>query len=80
MIDYNAYCEIKRLHKDESLTAAQIAGELGLTNQTVEKWVKKERYEERKKRIIPNVDKPQPNRNDLTLKQRDASHQASGSS
>ncbi len=30
--------------------------------------------------IIPNVDKPQPNRNDLTLKQRDASHQASESS
>ncbi len=29
---------------------------------------------------IPNVDKPQPNRNDLTLKQRDASHQASESS
>ncbi len=28
----------------------------------------------------PNVDKPQPNRNDLTLKQRDASHQASESS
>ncbi len=30
--------------------------------------------------LIPNVDKPQPNRNDLTLKQRDASHQASESS
>ncbi len=29
---------------------------------------------------MPNVDKPQPNRNDLTLKQRDASHQASESS
>ncbi len=29
---------------------------------------------------LPNVDKPQPNRNDLTLKQRDASHQASESS
>ncbi len=31
-------------------------------------------------KVLPNVDKPQPNRNDLTLKQRDASHQASGSS
>ncbi len=31
-------------------------------------------------RLVPNVDKPQPNRNDLTLKQRDASHQASESS
>ncbi len=30
--------------------------------------------------LYPNVDKPQPNRNDLTLKQRDASHQASESS
>ncbi len=30
--------------------------------------------------LSPNVDKPQPNRNDLTLKQRDASHQASESS
>ncbi len=30
--------------------------------------------------LTPNVDKPQPNRNDLTLKQRDASHQASESS
>ncbi len=32
------------------------------------------------KSFLPNVDKPQPNRNDLTLKQRDASHQASESS
>ncbi len=30
--------------------------------------------------LKPNVNKPQPNRNDLTLKQRDASHQASESS
>ena len=55
MIDYNIYCKIKHLHNDEKLTTSQIAKELGLANDTVKKWVKKECYEERKKRTIPKI-------------------------
>ena len=55
MIDYDIYCKIKHLYNVEKLTVAQIAEELDLANGTVEKWVKKDRYEERKKRTVPKV-------------------------
>ena len=55
MIDYDIYCKIKHLYNVEKLTLAQIAEELDLANDTVEKWVKKDRYEERKKRTVPKV-------------------------
>jgi len=55
MIDYDTYCKIKHLYSNEKLTVAQIAKELEMANDTVQKWVEKDRYEERKKRILPKV-------------------------
>jgi len=55
MIDYNTYRKIKHLYTNEKLTPSQIAKELNLVDSTAEKWVKKERYEERKKRTIPKL-------------------------
>ena len=55
MIDYTIYCKIKHLYNVDKLSITQIAKELGLASGTAEKWVKKERYEERKKRKVPKV-------------------------
>ncbi len=55
MIDYTIYCRIKYLYSFDKLTIAQIAKELDLANGTVYKWMKKDRYEERKKRTVPKV-------------------------
>jgi transposase len=49
MIDYENFCKIKKLHKQDGLNASQIAGELGLDQRTVAKWLTEERYRPRKK-------------------------------
>ena len=44
MIDYETYCKIKDCHDRQRLTIAQTARALGLTAQTVAKWVKCDQY------------------------------------
>ena len=40
MITYETYCQIRLLHDQRQLTAAQIAAELQLDIKTVEKWIR----------------------------------------
>ena len=40
MIDYLTYCQICSLHKDEKLTAGQIARKLQLDKKTVRYWLR----------------------------------------
>lgn len=47
MIDYEIFCQIKKLHDQEGLKASQIAMDLGLDVRTVSKWLTKERFESR---------------------------------
>jgi len=46
MIDYEQFCRIKQ-YQSEGLKASQIAGELGVDNRTVNKWMKRKRYQPR---------------------------------
>jgi transposase len=55
MIDYHTFCQIKNLHENDKLTPQQIARKLRLTTKTVKKWIKKDRYEQRKPRIIDKI-------------------------
>ena len=48
MIDYQTFQQIRQLHDQKKLKAAQIALELNLDPKTVEKWVDQPRYEPRK--------------------------------
>ena len=48
MIDYETYCQIKLLHGQKQLKAAQIADELQLDLKTVEKWIREEVFRPRK--------------------------------
>lgn len=48
MIDYSTYCQILLLHKQKGLNASQIAVELSLHPQTVEKWLARESFVPRK--------------------------------
>ncbi|EFK11395.1 conserved domain protein [delta proteobacterium NaphS2] len=70
MIDYETFCQIKEL-KRNNLNAEQIARELSLNSRTVRKWVSEERYMPRKsgwrpskldpfKRILSVISKPIP--------------------
>lgn len=48
MIDYQTYCAIHATREKEGLSARQIARKLGLRPETVTKWLKRPRYEQRK--------------------------------
>jgi len=48
MIDYQTFMQIKTCHDEKGLTCPQIAGELGLDERTVHKWLNKNRYTPRK--------------------------------
>jgi transposase len=48
MIDYELYCKMKNLEKQQGLTPAQIARELSLDARTVEKWLETGRFHQRK--------------------------------
>jgi len=43
------------MHENDKLTPRQISRKLGLTLKTVRKWIKKDRYEQRKSRIIDKI-------------------------
>ena len=58
MIDYHTYCQIKNLHENDKLTPRQIARKLRLTIKTVRKWIRKDRYDQRKPRIIDKILNP----------------------
>jgi transposase len=47
MIDYDTFMKIKTCH-EKGLTPPQIAGELGIDNRTVHKWLRQKRYCPRK--------------------------------
>ncbi len=49
MIDYNIFHKIKYLYNDEGLSIPQIASQVNLDKRTTEKWLSKEKFEERKK-------------------------------
>ena len=48
MIDYHRFCQIKDLHDQQGLNAAQIAGVLSLDPRTVAYWLRQERFRPRK--------------------------------
>ena len=48
MIDYQSYCAIREAHERDGLSARQIAAKLGVHPETVGKWIKRPRYEQRK--------------------------------
>lgn len=54
-MDYHTFCEIKRLHSEERLSAGQIADQLDYNIKTVRKWLKKERFEQRKTPVRASV-------------------------
>lgn len=45
MIDFNLYCQIHRLHRQEGLRAAQIARQLDLDVKTVSRWLARNQYQ-----------------------------------
>lgn len=48
MIDYEVFCKIKMLHRQDGLTAGQIADKLALDARTVGKWLDQGKYIPRK--------------------------------
>src|SRR5256885_198507 len=48
MIDYACFCQIKHLHEQQGLSAAQIAATLALDPRTVASWLTQERFRPRK--------------------------------
>jgi transposase len=50
MIDYAGFCQIKHLHEQQGLSAAQIAATLSLDPRTVAYWLTQERFRPRKAR------------------------------
>lgn len=48
MIDYDDFCKIKKMHKQDGLKASQIAREMALDIRTVQRWLPQERFEPRK--------------------------------
>ena len=47
MIDYETFCQIRRLHEQQGLKVSQIAEALHLDPKTVDKWVQQTRYQPR---------------------------------
>ena len=54
MIDYELYCQIQDYHRQQHLTAAQIARELHLHPQTVAKWLAADKFCQRKSSPRPS--------------------------
>jgi transposase len=54
MIDYATFCQIRLLHDQKGLKASQIAGELELHPQTVEKWMARASFQRRKSSKRPS--------------------------
>jgi len=50
MIDYASFCQIKHLHEQQGLSAAQIAATLSLDPRTVAYWLTQERFRPREAR------------------------------
>jgi transposase len=48
MIDYETFCQIRRLHDQKGLKVSQIAEELKLDSKTVDKWIHQTRYQPRR--------------------------------
>ena len=48
MIDYERFCKIKNLRKQQGLTPSQISLEVSLDNRTVKKWLAEDRFRPRK--------------------------------
>ena len=48
MIDYELFCRIQLLHRQDGLTASQIGKKLNLDPRTIANWLKQERYTPRK--------------------------------
>ncbi|MGH7943623.1 MAG: hypothetical protein ACREH8_15940 [Opitutaceae bacterium] len=48
MIDYQSFCQLRQAWDEKHLTMAQIARALNLHPQTVNKWVQRPRYEQRR--------------------------------
>jgi transposase len=48
MIDYHQFCQIKDLHDNQGLNAAQIAGAFALDSRTGAYWLRQERFRPRK--------------------------------
>jgi len=48
MISYSIFCQIRELHDQKGLTAAQIAAQLALDPKTVAKWVERPTYQPRR--------------------------------
>lgn len=44
VIDYETFCQIRRLHEQKGLKVSQIAEALHLDPKTVDKWVQQTRY------------------------------------
>ena len=63
MIDYEAFCKIKLLNRQDGLTAAQIANKLALDARTVAKWLDQEKYMPRKS--PPKASKLDPFKDDI---------------
>lgn len=60
MIHFETFHELRRLHSQEHLLPEQIAARTGLDVKTVRKWLKKERYEARKKQKVQSAGKLDP--------------------
>lgn len=54
MIDYETYCEIRRLQREEGLSSAKIAKALNVDVKTVYRWSKCSRYRARKGKARPS--------------------------
>lgn len=54
MISYEEFCKIKQLHEQDGLNSSQIAGELGLDDRTVTKWIEEKEYRPRKSSHRPS--------------------------
>lgn len=48
MIPYETFCRLRQLHQEKGLKSAQIAEELELDLKTVEKWIQRPTYPQRK--------------------------------
>ena len=75
MIDYLIYCQIRSLHQDQKLTAAQIARQLQLNKKTVGYWLRHPYHEHKRPSRSSKLDPYKPriqawlNEHDFTAQQ-----------
>lgn len=60
MIDYLTYCQIRALHQEEKLTAAQIARQLQLDKKTVRYWLRHAYHEHKRPNRSSKLDPYKP--------------------